>query len=87
MTSDPQPTTDSKGPTDADTQQAEDKRARGELTAENIRYGEAISEHGMGGETMAGGIGVASQGALDLSGCFIGPGAWRSSCLLTCLVA
>jgi hypothetical protein len=28
-----------------------DKRARGEKTAENIRYGEAISEHGFGGET------------------------------------
>lgn len=27
-------------------------KERGETTAENIRYGEAISEHGFGGETV-----------------------------------
>ncbi|KAI9718242.1 MAG: hypothetical protein M1812_004232 [Candelaria pacifica] len=28
-----------------------DKKERGEKTAENIRYGESLSEHGFGGET------------------------------------
>ncbi|KUJ13294.1 uncharacterized protein LY89DRAFT_721336 [Mollisia scopiformis] len=32
-----------------------DKSERGEKTAENIRYGEAISEHGFGGETVGNG--------------------------------
>lgn len=31
--------------------QAEAKAERGEKTAENVRYGQAISEHGMGGQT------------------------------------
>lgn len=35
--------------------------ARGEQTAENIRYGEAISEHGFGGKTI-GNSGSAEQG-------------------------
>jgi hypothetical protein len=35
-----------------------EKRARGEKTAENIRYGEAISEHGFGGETVGNSGGV-----------------------------
>ncbi|GAB7349208.1 hypothetical protein MBLNU459_g8134t1 [Dothideomycetes sp. NU459] len=30
---------------------AEAHKARGEQTAENIRYGQAMSEHGMGGQT------------------------------------
>ena len=38
-----------------------DKASRGEQTADNIRCGEAISEHGFGGETM-GNTGVANQG-------------------------
>jgi hypothetical protein len=32
-------------------QAQQDKLARGERTAENIQYGEAISEHGFGGAT------------------------------------
>lgn len=46
---------------EAKTQAAKEKRARGEKTAENIRYGEAISEHGFGGETK-GVFGEAYQG-------------------------
>lgn len=37
------------------------KAERGEKTAENIRYGEAISEHGFGGQT-TGNSGQAQQG-------------------------
>ncbi|RDW82273.1 hypothetical protein BP6252_03385 [Coleophoma cylindrospora] len=32
-------------------QAQQEKSARGEKTAENMRYGQAISEHGFGGET------------------------------------
>jgi hypothetical protein len=41
-------------PNSNEAKQALDKeqRERGEKTAENIRYGEAISEHGFGGETV-----------------------------------
>jgi hypothetical protein len=39
-----------------------EKRERGEKTAENIRYGEAISEHGFGGETI-GNEGEVNQGS------------------------
>ncbi|KAL9079707.1 MAG: hypothetical protein Q9157_001433 [Trypethelium eluteriae] len=39
--------------------QEEAKAARGERTAENIRYGQGISEHGMGGQTTTSG-GVAN---------------------------
>lgn len=42
-------------------QTQQEKGKRGEKTAENIRYGEAISEHGFGGET-TGSSGVANQG-------------------------
>ena len=35
----------------ADLQTEDQKRVRGEQTAGNIRYGQAISEQGMGGET------------------------------------
>lgn len=53
---------DTPGATEAEAQQAREERARGEKTAENVRYGEAISEHGMGGETTGlGGVG-GSQG-------------------------
>ncbi|KAL3421875.1 hypothetical protein PVAG01_06031 [Phlyctema vagabunda] len=45
----------------ADPEAAKQKQARGEKTAENIRYGEAISEHGFGGET-TGTSGDAQQG-------------------------
>ncbi|MCJ1381772.1 hypothetical protein MMC17_004883 [Xylographa soralifera] len=41
--------------------QQQEKAERGEKTAENIRYGEAISEHGFGGET-TGKSGQANQG-------------------------
>lgn len=42
-------------------QTAEEKKERGEKTAENIRYGEAISEHGFGGETVGNSGGVESH--------------------------
>ncbi|KAI4146768.1 MAG: hypothetical protein L6R39_003327 [Caloplaca ligustica] len=38
-------------PDAVDQQQEQDKADRGERTAENIRYGQAISEGGMGGKT------------------------------------
>lgn len=38
-----------------------EEKERGEKTAENIRYGEAISEHGFGGETV-GNSGEAKRG-------------------------
>jgi hypothetical protein len=38
-----------------------EKRERGGKTAENIRYGEAISEHGFGGEAI-GNEGEVNQG-------------------------
>ncbi|TVY22901.1 hypothetical protein LHYA1_G008112 [Lachnellula hyalina] len=46
-------------PNEADQQAAKEKKDRGEKTAENVRYGEAISEHGFGGETVGneGGVG------------------------------
>ena len=44
-----------------ESQQQAQKAERGEKTAENIRYGEALSEHGMGGET-TGNSGRANQG-------------------------
>lgn len=44
--------------TDAEAQEAREKGERGEKTAANIRYGQAISEQGMGGETKGlGGVG------------------------------
>jgi len=42
---------DSPETTEADRQASSDKSERGDKTAENMRYGEAISEHGFGGET------------------------------------
>ncbi|KAL9123267.1 MAG: hypothetical protein Q9187_000175 [Circinaria calcarea] len=42
------------------------KGKRGQKTAENIRYGEAISEHGFGGET-TGNSGVANQDGFGLT--------------------
>lgn len=48
--------------TDATTsQQEQHKSERGSKTAENMRYGESISEHGFGGET-TGSSGNANQG-------------------------
>lgn len=44
-----------------DQQQEQDKADRGERTAENIRYGQAISEGGMGGKTTEAG-GSTNQG-------------------------
>jgi len=52
----PQTEVDSKS-----SEQQQEKNERGEKTAENIRYGEAISEHGFGGET-TGNSGQANQG-------------------------
>ncbi|KAJ8066972.1 hypothetical protein OCU04_004351 [Sclerotinia nivalis] len=54
---------DSTGPTEATLQKSAEHKARGEQTAENIRYGEAISEHGFGGETVgnSGGVGVGEK--------------------------
>lgn len=39
------------GGTEAPKQAQQEKSERGEHKAENIRYGEAVSEHGFGGET------------------------------------
>lgn len=48
--------------TDTITSQKEHPNSeRGNKTSENIRYGEAISEHGLGGETTTSG-GEAKQG-------------------------
>ncbi|KAL2073517.1 hypothetical protein VTL71DRAFT_10843 [Oculimacula yallundae] len=47
---------------ESDVHRASTKAARGEKTAENIRYGEAISEHGFGGET------VGNSGSADNAG-------------------
>lgn len=49
------------GTTEAEEEAQRKKSARGEKTAENVRYGEAISEHGFGGET-TGISGEAHQG-------------------------
>ncbi|KAK2627544.1 hypothetical protein QTJ16_003510 [Diplocarpon rosae] len=57
--------TDSNETTEAEVQQATEKRERGEKTAEKIRYGEAISEHGFGGETV-GNSGEAGAGEAPL---------------------
>ncbi|MCJ1241512.1 hypothetical protein MMC14_009517 [Varicellaria rhodocarpa] len=43
-----------------DSQLSQEKNERGEKTAENIRYGESLSEHGFGGET-TGKSGSANQ--------------------------
>ena len=51
-------------PTEADQQAQKEKAEKGEKTAENIRYGEAISEHGFGGETVgnSGSVGGGTEG-------------------------
>ncbi|CZS98466.1 hypothetical protein WAI453_005788 [Rhynchosporium graminicola] len=63
-------TTNQHEDTEDDVHRASAKAERGEKTAENIRYGEAISEHGFGGETVgnsgsadnaSGGQGVGGQ--------------------------
>lgn len=43
---------------EASKQAKEEKREKGEHTAANIRYGESISEHGFGGETVGNSGGV-----------------------------
>jgi hypothetical protein len=52
--------------TEASQQAQDQKKERGEKTAENIRFGESISEHGFGGETVgntgAPGLGSESEG-------------------------
>ncbi|KAL8902389.1 MAG: hypothetical protein Q9192_000016 [Flavoplaca navasiana] len=47
-------------------QQAQDKADRGARTAENVRYGQTISEGGMGGKTTEAG-GSANQGSYGSS--------------------
>jgi hypothetical protein len=47
--------------TEASKEAPQGTSARGERTAENMRYGEAISEHGFGGET-TGNSGDSQQG-------------------------
>lgn len=47
-----------------DSQASQDKSERGEKTAENVRFGEAISEHGFGGETTSS-SGQAHQAGSD----------------------
>ncbi|CAD6444395.1 543019a3-1f7a-4d55-a45c-5c344293fc93 [Sclerotinia trifoliorum] len=49
---------DATGPTEAELQKKAEHNARGERTAENIRFGEAVSEHGFGGETVGNSRGV-----------------------------
>lgn len=44
-----------------DSQQDQQNAERGAKTAENVRYGQAISEGGMGGKTTEAG-GIANQG-------------------------
>lgn len=51
-------------PDTVDQQQEQNKAARGAKTAENIRYGQTISEGGMGGKTTEAG-GSANQGSLN----------------------
>ncbi|KAL9025563.1 MAG: hypothetical protein Q9196_005638 [Gyalolechia fulgens] len=48
-------------------QQEQDKADRGAQTAENIRYGQTISEGGMGGKT-TGSAGSANQGGYGSTG-------------------
>lgn len=62
LTPDTDSSSSSLGPTEASTAAAEAHAARGEKTAENIRYGESLSEHGFGGET-TGNDGTANDGA------------------------
>ena len=51
-------------------EQEQAKAERGERTAENVRYGQAISEQGMGGKTTTSG-GSANQGMLHPLGCVV----------------
>ncbi len=51
-------------PDAVDQQQKHDKAVRGAKTAENTRYGQTISEEGMGGKTTEAG-GSANQGSSD----------------------
>lgn len=48
-------------PTDATVQSQDKKAARGEKTAENVRFGEKMSEEGFGGQTV-GNEGFAGTG-------------------------
>ena len=53
-------------PEKATSEQQQAKAERGERIAENIRYGQTISEQGMGGKTTTS-SGSANQGRLHLS--------------------
>lgn len=55
-------------PSEAKQEASQHERERGEQTAENIRYGEAISEHGFGGETLGNSGETNNQGAGDADG-------------------
>ena len=60
------PTLDAETQPDAvKEQQEQDKADRGARTAENVRYGQTISEGGIGGKTTEAG-GSANQGSLSL---------------------
>ncbi|KAI9804586.1 MAG: hypothetical protein M1833_006659 [Piccolia ochrophora] len=52
---------DAENSTEATRAQADEHAAKGERKAENVRYGQAISEGGMGGETTTN-EGAAGQG-------------------------
>ena len=51
-------------------QQEQQKTERGEKTAENVRYGQTVSEQGMGGKTTeAGGSANQGEGGLRMMFC------------------
>ena len=51
-------------------QQEQQKAERGEKTAENVRYGQAISEQGVGGKTTEA-EGSANQGKMEYMRCSV----------------
>ena len=69
LTGDPEPSTQVDV---VDSQQKQEKVERGAKTAENVRYGQTISEGGMGGKTNDS-VGIADQGTLSRCVGSIGP--------------
>ena len=61
-------------------QQEQQKAERGERMAENVRYGQTISEEGMGGETTEAG-GSANQGEGGLHMMFLNNSHNAEACL------
>ena len=61
-------------------QQEQQKAERGEKTAENVRYGQTISEAGMGGKTTEAG-GSANQGKGGLRVIFSSDSVYAEACL------